>query len=298
MRSQAHFLHSGEKMNPIIEFHNVSYVYEGEKDSLSALSDINFEVNEGEFVAVIGHNGSGKSTLAKHMNAIFTPTSGNVFVDGLNTNSPDNLWQIRQHVGMVFQNPDNQIVATKVEEDVAFGPENLGVEPAEIRRRVKESLSMVNMKGYEKFAPHTLSGGQKQRVAIAGVIAMRPKCIVLDEATAMLDPIGRKEVISTVRRLSSEENIAVVHITHFMNEAVQADRVVVMDNGRIVMNGTPREVFSDPDRLRQLRLDIPQVTELAKAMMDSGVSFEEYPLTVQEMRDQICAILGRTNERS
>lgn len=298
MRSQAHFLHSGEKMNPIIEFHNVSYVYEGEKDSLSALSDINFEVNEGEFVAVIGHNGSGKSTLAKHMNAIFTPTSGNVFVDGLNTNSPDNLWQIRQHVGMVFQNPDNQIVATKVEEDVAFGPENLGVEPAEIRRRVKESLSMVNMKGYEKFAPHTLSGGQKQRVAIAGVIAMRPKCIVLDEATAMLDPIGRKEVISTVRRLSCEENIAVVHITHFMNEAVQADRVVVMDNGRIVMNGTPREVFSDPDRLRQLRLDIPQVTELAKAMMDSGVSFEEYPLTVQEMCDQICAILGRTNERS
>jgi len=286
-------------MNPIIEFHNVSYAYDGDKDSNSyAISNVNLQVNEGEFVAIIGHNGSGKSTLAKHMNAIFTPSNGDVFINGLNTNDSNNLWKIRQFVGMVFQNPDNQIVATNVVEDVAFGLENIGTPPDEIRERVEEALLMVNMKNYEKSAPHNLSGGQKQRVAIAGVIAMRPKCIVLDEATAMLDPIGRNEVISTVRRLSSQEKISVVHITHFMSEAVQADRVIVMDKGKIVMNGTPREIFAEPDILKQLRLDIPQVAELAKALMKEGVSFDKYPLTVNEMCNELCAVLDKTNKRS
>ncbi|HBK60029.1 MAG TPA: energy-coupling factor transporter ATPase, partial [Firmicutes bacterium] len=248
-------------MEPVIRVENVSYTYDGGgPGEVEALLDVSLEVMGGEFVAVIGHNGSGKSTLAKHMNAIFVPTRGDVFVLGMNTRDESRLWDIRQTVGMVFQNPDNQIVATTVEEDVAFGPENLGVPPGEIRRRVDEALALVDMTGNEKSAPHMLSGGQKQRVAIAGVIAMRPRCIVLDEPTAMLDPVGRSEVLATVRRLASDEGIAVVHITHFMNEAVLADRVVVMEGGRIALRGTPREVFSQPAMLRSLDLDVPQVT--------------------------------------
>lgn len=280
-------------MEPIISIENVSYAYEGgEQDRVDALLDVNVRVDAGEFVAIIGHNGSGKSTLAKHMNAILLPTRGDVYVLGMNTRDRSKLWSIRQAVGMVFQNPDNQIVATTVEEDVAFGPENLGVPPDEIHRRVDEALALVDMTGYEQAAPHQLSGGQKQRVAIAGVIAMRPRCIVLDEATAMLDPVGRQEVLRTVRRLASEEGIAVVHITHFMSEAVLADRVIVMDDGRIALEGAPREVFSQPDVLRQLQLDVPQVTELALELARKGVRMPRTPLTVQELAADIHALLG------
>ncbi|HAI86259.1 MAG TPA: energy-coupling factor transporter ATPase [Firmicutes bacterium] len=280
-------------MEPVIRVENVSYTYDGGgPGEVEALLDVSLEVMGGEFVAVIGHNGSGKSTLAKHMNAIFVPTRGDVFVLGMNTRDESRLWDIRQTVGMVFQNPDNQIVATTVEEDVAFGPENLGVPPGEIRRRVDEALALVDMTGNEKSAPHMLSGGQKQRVAIAGVIAMRPRCIVLDEPTAMLDPVGRSEVLATVRRLASDEGIAVVHITHFMNEAVLADRVVVMEGGRIALRGTPREVFSQPAMLRSLDLDVPQVTELAYALRAAGAPLTRSPLTVAELADDVAAIVG------
>ncbi|HBG09653.1 MAG TPA: energy-coupling factor transporter ATPase, partial [Firmicutes bacterium] len=225
------------------------------------LREVNLEVFEHEFVAVLGRNGSGKSTLAKHVNALLTPTSGQVLVEGLDTGVPENVWEIRQKVGMVFQNPDNQLVATTVEEDVAFGPENLGIPPAEIQRRVTEALEAVDMLPYRLHPPHRLSGGQKQRVAIAGIVSMRPKCIVLDEPTAMLDPAGRSEVMRTIHRLNKEEGITVLHITHHMDEVIGADRVVVMDQGRIVLEGTPREVFSQVDLLRELHLDVPQVTD-------------------------------------
>ena len=281
-------------MKPVIRVENVSYTYDGGgPGEVEALLDVSLEVAGGELVAVIGHNGSGKSTLAKHMNAIFVPTRGDVYVLGMNTRDESRLWDIRQTVGMVFQNPDNQIVATTVEEDVAFGPENLGVPPADIRRRVDEALAIVDMTGYEKSAPHMLSGGQKQRVAIAGVIAMRPKCIVLDEPTAMLDPVGRSEVLATVRRLATEEGIAVVHITHFMNEAVLADRVVVMEGGRIALEGTPREVFSQPATLRRLDLDVPQVTELAYELRTAGAPLPRCPLTVAELVDDIAELVGK-----
>ena len=281
-------------MKPVIRVENVSYTYDGGgPGEVEALLDVSLEVAGGELVAVIGHNGSGKSTLAKHMNAIFVPTRGDVYVLGMNTRDESRLWDIRQTVGMVFQNPDNQIVATTVEEDVAFGPENLGVPPAQIRRRVDEALAIVDMTGHEKSAPHMLSGGQKQRVAIAGVIAMRPKCIVLDEPTAMLDPVGRSEVLATVRRLASEEGMAVVHITHFMNEAVLADRVVVMEGGRIALAGTPREVFSQPATLRRLDLDVPQVTELAYELRAAGAPLPRCPLTVAELVDDIAELVGK-----
>ncbi|MEA4883197.1 MAG: energy-coupling factor transporter ATPase [Clostridia bacterium] len=286
-------------MEPVIRVENVSYTYDdGRPGEVEALLGVDLEVRGGEFVAIIGHNGSGKSTLAKHLNAILIPTTGNVYVEGINTRDESRLWDIRQVVGMVFQNPDNQIVATTVEEDVAFGPENLGVAPAEIRRRVDEALALVDMAGHEKSAPHMLSGGQKQRVAIAGVIAMRPGCIVLDEPTAMLDPVGRREVLRTVRTLASVEGIAVVHITHFMSEAVQADRVIVMEDGRIALAGTPREVFSQPATLRSLDLDVPQVTELADELRRAGVSMPRCPLTVEEMVDDIKALLDGGAVRS
>ncbi len=285
-------------MEPIISIENVTYTYEGgEPNQVDALLDVNVRVDAGVFVAVIGHNGSGKSTLAKHMNAILLPTRGDVHVLGMNTKDRSKLWDIRQTVGMVFQNPDNQIVATTVEEDVAFGPENLGVPPAEIRRRVDEALALVDMRGYEQAGPHQLSGGQKQRVAIAGVIAMRPRCIVLDEPTAMLDPVGRQEVLSTIRRLADEEGITVVHITHFMSEAVLADRVIVMDDGRIALDGRPREVFSEPDALRRLQLDVPQVTELAVELGRRGVQMPRTPLTVKELAEDVNALLmGRRGQ--
>ncbi|MDD2201137.1 MAG: energy-coupling factor transporter ATPase [Firmicutes bacterium] len=286
-------------MKPVVHVENVSYAYDGgNQEQVEALLDVSLKIWPGEFVAVIGHNGSGKSTLAKHMNALLVPTRGNVYVFEMNTQDESWVWEIRQTVGMVFQNPDNQIVATTVEEDVAFGPENLGVEPGEIRRRVDEALALVDMTGYEKSAPHMLSGGQKQRVAIAGVIAMRPRCIVLDEPTAMLDPVGRTEVLRTVRRLASDEGISIVHITHFMNEAVYADRVIVMEEGRIALSGTPREVFSQPATLRKLDLDVPQVTELAGQLQAAGVALSRCPLTVEEMADDIGTLLGRGPCRS
>ena len=275
----------------IIEFENVSFVYDTDEEEQAepkpALTDINLEIEKGEFVAVLGHNGSGKSTLAKLCNAIFEPTSGKVTVKGIVADSEEKADEIRRIVGMVFQNPDNQIVATIVEDDVAFGPENLGVEPKEIRRRVDEALKSVNMYEFRHREPHKLSGGQKQRVAIAGVIAMQTECIVLDEPTAMLDPMGRAEVMQTVKRLNKEMGITVVLVTHFMDEAVQADRVIVMDSGRIVMNGKPREIFSRVDALRSHGLDIPQSTELCHRL-----GIKEGVLSVDECVDELARLLG------
>lgn len=275
---------------PLIRFSNVSFTYaRGQnREGWQALQDVSLEIYEHEFVAVLGRNGSGKSTLAKHVNALLTPTSGQVLVAGLDTSDPDNVWDIRQKVGMVFQNPDNQLVATTVEEDVAFGPENLGVPSAEIGRRVTEALEAVDMLSYRLHPPHRLSGGQKQRVAIAGVISMRPKCIVLDEPTAMLDPAGRQEVMRTIHRLNKEEGITVLHITHHMDEVIGADRVLIMDQGRLVLEGTPREVFSQVDLLRELHLDVPQVTDLAQRLQKRGFSIPSGILTVNEMVMQLC----------
>ncbi len=257
-------------------------------EEVIALNGIDLEIKKGEFVVVIGHNGSGKSTLAKHFNGILMPSGGDVFVDEINTKNLDRLWEIRQRAGMVFQNPDNQIVATIVEEDVAFGPENLGVPPEEIIERVHKCLKAVNMEEYASHGPHLLSGGQKQRVAIAGVLAMKPQCIILDEPTAMLDPSGRKEVIETIKWLNKNEGITILLITHFMEEAVDADRVVVMENGRVVMEGNPREVFSHVKELKMLGLDVPQMTELAYELNNSGIEIKGDILTIEEMVDEIC----------
>ena len=276
-------------MENMIEILNLIFEYTSEgKETVKAVNEVSVKVKKGEFVAIIGHNGSGKSTLAKHMNALLLPSGGKVYVMGLDTSKEENTWQIRQTAGMVFQNPDNQIVATVVEEDVAFGPENLGIEPREIRSRVKEALKSVDMAEYRKKGPHLLSGGQKQRVAIAGVIAMKPKCIILDEPTAMLDPSGRKEVLETIKRLNKEENITIVHITHFMDEAVEADRVIVMEEGKIVLQGTPREVFAQVEVLKKLGLDVPQVTELAAQLIKTGISIPKDILTVDEMVRYLC----------
>ncbi|MDY6017762.1 MAG: energy-coupling factor transporter ATPase [Oscillospiraceae bacterium] len=276
----------------IIEFDNVTYVYDAEDEEAEvrekpALSDVSFSINKGEFVAVLGHNGSGKSTLAKLCNAIFEPTKGTVKVKGMVADSEEKADEIRRIVGMVFQNPDNQIVATIVEDDVAFGPENLGVEPKEIRRRVDEALKSVNMYEFRHREPHKLSGGQKQRVAIAGVIAMQTECIVLDEPTAMLDPKGREEVMQTVKRLNSELGITIVLVTHFMDEAVQADRVIVVDSGRLVMDGKPKEVFSKVEKLRSYGLDVPQSTELCHVL-----GIKEGVIGIDECVDEISKYLG------
>lgn len=274
----------------LIELKNVTFTYDGddeEEKRQSALTDIDLTINKGEFVAVLGHNGSGKSTLAKLCNAVYEPTEGTVTVKGIVSGSEENDDKIRRVVGMVFQNPDNQIVATIVEDDVAFGPENLGIEPKEIRKRVDDALKSVNMYELRHREPHKLSGGQKQRVAIAGVLAMQTECIVLDEPTAMLDPMGRAEVMSTVHRLNKELGITVVLVTHFMEEAVGADRIVVMDSGRIVMDGTPAEVFSKTDKVRECGLDIPQPTELCRLLgLGNAV------LSVDECVERIAAMLG------
>lgn len=273
----------------IIETENLIYAYSQDQEGETrALDGINLTITRGEFVVIIGRNGSGKSTLAKHFNALFLPTVGTVRINGMDTQDPRHLWKIRQTVGMVFQNPDNQIVSTTVEEDVAFGPENLGIPPDEIRRRVDLALEWVGMSEYMRHAPHLLSGGQKQRVAIAGVLAMRPECIVLDEPTAMLDPSGRREVLDTVRRLNKEDGITVVLITHFMNEAVLGDRVVVMDAGKIVMDDVPRKVFSQVELIRRLHLDVPDVTRLAYELDSSGVSVPRDVLTVEEFANALC----------
>ena len=277
-------------MNDIIKVNNVSFEYVTEESAFKAIDNLSLDVKEGEFVVIIGHNGSGKSTLSKNLNAILTPTSGEIYINGLNTNQEENLWDIRQTAGMVFQNPDNQIVATIVEEDVAFGPENLGIEPSEIITRVKESLKSVGMYELRDRQPHLLSGGQKQRVAIAGIIAMKPKCIIFDEATAMLDPSGRKEVMNTIKTLNKEENITVLHITHFMEEAVDADRIIVMEKGKKVLEGTPREVFTKVDELKRIGLDVPYMTELSKELIESGLKIDSDILTVDEMVDKLCQL--------
>lgn len=268
-----------------------SYQTEGEPAGQPVIDDITLTVKEGSFVAVLGHNGSGKSTLAKHFNAILLPVGGKVYIDGLDTSDEERVYDIRQRVGMVFQNPDNQIVATVVEEDVAFALENLGVPPAEIRQRVDEALKNVGMYEQRERAPHLLSGGQKQRVAIAGIIAMRPDCIVLDEPTAMLDPSGRREVLKTIRRLNREYGITAVLITHYMDEAAKADRVVVMDNGHVVLDDTPREVFKHIARLKEIGLDVPQPTELLAELRGEGLPLPEGLLFVDECADAIAGLL-------
>lgn len=255
-----------------------------------AVDEVDLDVKQGDFVAILGHNGSGKSTLAKHINAILYPTEGAVWVDGINTQDEKELWNIRQEAGMVFQNPDNQIIGQVVEEDVGFGPENMGVPTEEIWARVEESLKAVGMYAYRKFSPNKLSGGQKQRVSIAGVIAMHPKCIILDEPTAMLDPNGRKEVVRAVRGLNDVEGITVVLITHYMEEIIHADKVFVMDKGRIAMEGTPREIFSQVEKLKELRLDVPQVTLLAYELQKNGIPLPDGILTVEELTSALLAL--------
>lgn len=278
------------KVNDIVSVEDISFEYVTEEDKFKAIDNLSLNVKQGEFVVVIGHNGSGKSTLSKNLNAILMPTAGNIYINGLNTKEEKNLWDIRQTAGMVFQNPDNQIVATIVEEDVAFGPENLGIDPPEIRKRVEESLKSVGMYDMRDRQPHLLSGGQKQRVAIAGIIAMKPKCIIFDEATAMLDPSGRKEVMKTIKRLNKEENISIMHITHFMEEAVDADRVIVMEKGKKVLEGTPKEVFSKVEMLKSIGLDVPCMTELSKELKEKGLDIDGDILTVDEMVVKLCQL--------
>lgn len=250
---------------------------------ITAVDNVSLSVKQGEFIAILGHNGSGKSTLAKHFNAILYPTEGTVFVDGMDTRDDEKLWDVRREAGMVFQNPDNQIIGQIVEEDVGFGPENLGVPTEEIWQRVEESLKAVGMYEFRKYAPGKLSGGQKQRVSIAGVIAMHPKCIVLDEPTAMLDPLGRKEVIRAVRALNDVEGITIILITHYMEEIIHADKVFVMDQGKVALQGTPMEIFSQVEKLKELRLDVPQVTMLAHELREKGLDIPEGILTKEEL---------------
>lgn len=262
------------------------YIRRDENDEVTditkAIDDINIEVEKGQFVAILGHNGSGKSTLAKHINALLYPGEGSVMVDGKDTRNTENIWEIRQSAGMVFQNPDNQIIATVVEEDVGFGPENLGVAPEEIWQRVENSLKSVGMWKYRKDSPNKLSGGQKQRVAIAGIMAMHPKCIILDEATAMLDPKGRLEVMESVKKLNEVEKITVLHITHYMEEVIYADHVIVMDQGKVVMEGSPREIFSRVEELGRLHLEVPKITRLAYELQKEGVPLKNGILTEEE----------------
>lgn len=273
---------------PMIKLDHMSHTYEDENgQTVYALKDISLEIQPGEFVAIIGTNGSGKSTLAKHFNVLLVPTEGTCEVLGMRTDDPANLWKIRQNVGMVFQNPDNQIVAAVVEEDVAFGPENLGVPPEEIRQRVSDALARVRMTAFAKHGPHLLSGGQKQRVAIAGILAMQSRCIVLDEPTAMLDPMGRKEVMDTIRQLN-QEGITVIIITHFMEEAVQAGRVIVIHHGEIKIDGTPREVFTHVDELLELGLDVPVPAELAARLRRKGIPLEGDIISKEELGDALC----------
>ena len=255
-----------------------------------AVDQVNIDVKQGDFVAILGHNGSGKSTLARHINALLLPTEGIVTVSDMNTSDADKTWDIRQQAGMVFQNPDNQIIGAVVEEDVGFGPENLGVPTDDIWKRVEKALKDVGMTAYREFSPNKLSGGQKQRVAIAGILAMKPKCIIMDEPTAMLDPNGRKEVINTVMELNKKENVTVILITHYMDEAVKADKIYVMDKGRVVMEGTPREVFYDVDKIKALKLDVPQATELAYELIKKGIPLPKGILTADELVEELCRL--------
>lgn len=276
----------------MISIEKLNFIYSANEESSEkyAVEDIDLNIKEGEFIAILGHNGSGKSTIAKHINALLLPSRGKVVVDGLDTLNSDYLWDIRSNVGMVFQNPDNQFVATIVEEEVAFGPENLGVLPSEIRKRVDESLEKVGMSEYTKKSTHMLSGGQKQRIAIAGVLAMHPKCIVFDEPTAMLDPLGRKEVMKNIKELNSKNGMTIVLITHYMDEAAEADRVIVVDDGHIVLQGKPKNVFSEVETIKKLGLDVPQVTELAYELRKRGIDISTEILNVDEMVNALCQL--------
>lgn len=262
-----------------------------------AIDEVNIEAKEGQFIAILGHNGSGKSTLAKHLNAILMPTEGSVWVNGKNTSNPDELWNVRQSAGMVFQNPDNQIIGTVVEEDVGFGPENLGVPTDEIWQRVEESLKAVGMIEYRHHSPNKLSGGQKQRVAIAGVVAMEPKCIVMDEPTAMLDPVGRREVLKTVHKLRKQKKVTVILITHYMEEVVDADKIFVMDHGKVVMEGSPKEIFSKVDELKSYRLDVPQVTILADELRKRGLDIPKGILRKEELVEAVERLTSENGEK-
>lgn len=282
----------------IIKAKNLIFEYirrdeEGNVESIHrAVDDVDLDVQKGDFIAILGHNGSGKSTLAKHINAILLPTEGTVWVKGMDTKDEDKLWDIRQSAGMVFQNPDNQIIATVVEEDVGFGPENLGIPTEEIWKRVEDSLKAVGMLEFRNHSPNKLSGGQKQRVAIAGIMAMKPECIILDEPTAMLDPNGRNDVIRTIKELNKNEKVTVLLITHYMDEVIHADKVIVMDQGKIVMQGTPREIFSKVDELKKYRLDVPQVTELAYELQKKGLPIPNGILTVEELVNALTLVNG------
>lgn len=270
---------------------NLKFKYDSEEaDSKYAIDGVSFDVKKGEFLVILGRNGSGKSTLAKQFNALLMPTEGKMEVNGMDTSNEENIWKIRSKTGMVFQNPDNQLVATIVEEDVAFGPENLGVEPKEIRKRVTEALKRVAMYKYRNNAPHLLSGGQKQRVAIAGILAMLPDCIVLDEPTAMLDPSGRKEVMSTIKDLNKNYGITIILITHYMEEAAQADRILVMDSGKMILQGSPKEIFRNVKKMKDLGLDVPQMTELAYELNKSGIKISDDILTIDEMVNELCQL--------
>lgn len=275
--------------NTIISVQDVSFTYEGAAEP--ALPHVTMDVRQGEFLAVLGHNGSGKSTLAKLLNALYLPSDGHVTVCGYDTADETRLWDIRRQAGMIFQNPDNQLVATVVQEDVAFGLENLGVPHDEMVSRIDEALAAVRMTEYAESAPHQLSGGQKQRVAIAGILAMQPSVIIADEATAMLDPAGRREVLKTIRRLNREKGITVVWITHFMEEAAQADRVIVMNKGQTVLSGTPREVFAQADTLREMHLDAPPMSHLSQQLRRAGMPLPEGILTVEEMAEEVCKLI-------
>ena len=279
-------------MNTMIECRNLVFKYtasENQEEKI-AINDVNLQITEGEFIAILGHNGSGKSTMAKHMNALLIPTDGKMLVNKMDTSDMNNLWNIRETAGMVFQNPDNQLVATIVEEDVAFGPENLGVPPEEIRKRVDEALERVGMSEYKRHAPHLLSGGQKQRIAIAGILAMQPKCIIFDEPTAMLDPSGRKEVLDTIIDLNRNYGNTVILITHYMDEAAKADRIVVMDKGKLILDGKPRDVFSNVEKMKNIGLDVPQVTELSYELQKVGINIDTRILDVNEMVNAICQL--------
>ena len=262
-----------------------------------AIDEVDIEAKEGQFIAILGHHGSGKSTLAKHLNAILMPTEGSVWVNGKNTSNPDELWNVRQSAGMVFQNPDNQIIGTVVEEDVGFGPENLGVPTEEIWQRVEESLKAVGMIEYRHHSPNKLSGGQKQRVAIAGVVAMEPKCIVMDEPTAMLDPVGRREVLKTVHKLRKQKKVTVILITHYMEEVVDADKIFVMDHGKVVMEGSPKEIFSKVDELKSYRLDVPQVTILADELRKRGLDIPKGILRKEELVEAVERLTSENGEK-
>ena len=277
-------------MSSFIDVKNLIYEYKNVDSVRRAVNNLNIQIQKGQFIVVLGHNGSGKSTFAKHLNAIFIPTSGTVIIDGLDTKDDNKIFEIRQKCGMVFQNPDNQIVATVVEDDVAFGPENMGVPSQEIRKRVDDALAVVRMSEFATKAPHLLSGGQKQKVAIAGIIAMKPDCIILDESTSMLDPRGRKEVMSTVKKLNKEENITLIHITHFMEEAVDADYIYVMEEGEIVLEGTPKEVFVNIEQLQNLGLDVPPMTLLSSELRKHDIQISQDILTVEEMIDSLCQL--------